>query len=160
MSLEIHLAGYEAVEEAGREQGLEAGLALGVEADQVTGAGAARLERVGDRVGGLLRRDPFRRQLRDDLAEAGDRRPVELLLVGGGAAFDLLGVALPAFPDRGVDRARLDHRDRDAPGPQLLAEDVADRLDPELGGGVGPVEREGDAAADRGDEDDAAAGAA
>ena len=89
-----------------------------------------------------------------------DRLAVERLLFGVGASFDLVGVLRTALPDRGVDRAGLDDRDRDAPGPQLLAEDVADRLDPELGGVVGAVEREGDAAADRGDEDDAAAGRA
>ena len=85
---------------------------------------------------------------------------IEGFLLLGGALDQGVRLAHAALPDRGRDRSRLDDRDPDAPRRQLLAEDVADRLEGELRRVVGAEHLDRHQAADRGVEDDAAAGRA
>ena len=50
----------------------------------------------------------------------------------------LVGLDRAARPDRGLDRARLDDRDADPPGPELEPQRIGDRLERVLRRGVGP----------------------
>ncbi len=85
-----------------------------------------------------------------------ERLAVEPLGLVGHPLARILGVGGAAVPDLGRDAARLDRDHLDPPGPELGPQAVADRLERELGGAVGPHEGGRDEAADRGDVDDPA----
>ena len=114
------------------------------------------LHRVGDLVGG------------DALGAGLDRerlKAVEPLAVGRGhlglhRVAHLGAVGLALAPDLGRHRAWLDDRNLDPERAHLKPQRVADRLDRVLRGVVGGEEGKRPPAADRGHEDDPAAGGA